>query len=70
MQASSVMLGATPMVAPIQVKPLAYVPSSTSVVASRNWQTKRISLSKARRRPARAQFVTNKVELIGFCGCL
>lgn len=54
------MLGATPMVAPIQVKPLAYVPPSTSVVASRNWQAKRISLSKTRRKPCRAQFVTNK----------
>ncbi|KAL8110200.1 hypothetical protein AgCh_026060 [Apium graveolens] len=60
MQASSAMLGATPMVAPIQVKPLAYVPSTASVVASRNWQTRRISLSKAKRRPVRAQFVTNK----------
>ena len=63
MQASSVMLGATPMVASVQVKPLVYVPPTSSVVASRTCQTRRITLSKARRKPARAQFVSNKVEL-------
>ncbi|KAL1833643.1 hypothetical protein ACET3Z_003294 [Daucus carota] len=60
MQASSVMLGATPMVASVQVKPLVYVPPTSSVVASRTCQTRRITLSKARRKPARAQFVSNK----------
>lgn len=63
--ASSVMFGATPpMVVPIQVKPLLYLPppTTTTVATSRSSQTKRITLSSKLRqpKPAPAQFITNK----------